>query len=183
MVTWIPSTGTIRVAKTKAQISFAITAKLICVFVFAYEKFCFSHDMAQIKRAFFTGSLKALGKAGKVVPLSLLEYRAKRVLLKDANLVKEGRRAGVYTKEGGKRRAEEDFAHTFPTNIKMIYTDEGPAQVGYIDNYEVVLRYWRKNDVNIQDTDIPTKYTIRIVKTTYAIEFVDIPLFVHYLEI
>ena len=29
---------TIRVAKTKALISFAVTAKLICVFVFAYVK-------------------------------------------------------------------------------------------------------------------------------------------------
>ena len=34
---------TIRVAKTKALISFAVTAKLICVFVFAYADFWFSH--------------------------------------------------------------------------------------------------------------------------------------------
>ena len=39
---------TIRVAKTKALISFAVTAKLICVFVFAYAKRWFSHDAAQI---------------------------------------------------------------------------------------------------------------------------------------
>ena len=38
---------TIRVAKTKALISFAVTAKLICVFVFAYAK-RFSHDAAHI---------------------------------------------------------------------------------------------------------------------------------------
>ena len=31
-----------RVAKTKALISFAVTAKLICVFVFAYAKSRFS---------------------------------------------------------------------------------------------------------------------------------------------
>ena len=37
---------TIRVAKTKALISFAITAKLICVFVFAYTDFWFSHGAA-----------------------------------------------------------------------------------------------------------------------------------------
>ena len=37
---------TIRVAKTKALISFAVTAKLICVFVFAYAKLRFSHDEA-----------------------------------------------------------------------------------------------------------------------------------------
>ena len=39
---------TIRVAKTKALISFAVTAKLICVFVFAYTKIRFSHDAAHL---------------------------------------------------------------------------------------------------------------------------------------
>ena len=39
---------TIRVAKTKALTSFAVTAKLICVFVFAYADFWFSHEAAQI---------------------------------------------------------------------------------------------------------------------------------------
>ena len=34
----------IRVAKTKALISFAVTAKLICVFVFAYADCWFSHE-------------------------------------------------------------------------------------------------------------------------------------------
>ena len=37
---------TIQVAKTKALISFAVTAKLICVFVFAYADCWFSHDTA-----------------------------------------------------------------------------------------------------------------------------------------
>ena len=36
------------VAKTKAQISFAVTTKLICVFVFAFAKIRFSHDAAQM---------------------------------------------------------------------------------------------------------------------------------------
>ena len=36
------------VVKTKALISFAVTAKLICVFVFAYAKSRFSHHEAQI---------------------------------------------------------------------------------------------------------------------------------------
>ena len=35
-------------AKTKALISFAVTAKLICVFVFAYAKSWFSHNEAQL---------------------------------------------------------------------------------------------------------------------------------------
>ena len=37
---------TIYVGKTKALISFMVTAKLICVFVFAYAKCWFSHDAA-----------------------------------------------------------------------------------------------------------------------------------------
>ena len=39
------------VAKTKALISFAVTAKLICVFVFAYAKNRFSHNEARIAMA------------------------------------------------------------------------------------------------------------------------------------
>ena len=39
---------TVGVAKTKALISFAATAKLICAFVFVYAKFIFSHDAARI---------------------------------------------------------------------------------------------------------------------------------------
>ena len=39
---------TIQVAKTKALISFAVTAKLICTFVFAYEDCWYSHAAAQI---------------------------------------------------------------------------------------------------------------------------------------
>ena len=36
-----------RVAKTKALISCAITAQLFCVFVFAYAKSWFSHNEAK----------------------------------------------------------------------------------------------------------------------------------------
>ena len=39
---------TIHVAKTKALISFAVTKKLICVFVFADAKIRFSHDVAHL---------------------------------------------------------------------------------------------------------------------------------------
>ena len=38
--------GSVYVAKTKVLISFAVTAKLICDFVFAYAKSRFSHDAA-----------------------------------------------------------------------------------------------------------------------------------------
>ena len=37
-----------RVAKTKVLISFAVIAKLICVFVFAYADCWFSHDAAHL---------------------------------------------------------------------------------------------------------------------------------------
>ena len=36
------------VAKTKALISFVLTAKLICAFVFTYENCWISHEAAQI---------------------------------------------------------------------------------------------------------------------------------------
>ena len=39
----------IYVAKTKALISFAVTAKLICVFIFTYAKSRFSHDAAELQ--------------------------------------------------------------------------------------------------------------------------------------
>ena len=39
---------TIRVAKTKALISFAVTAKLICIFVLVYAKSRFSLDQAYV---------------------------------------------------------------------------------------------------------------------------------------
>ena len=39
------------VAKTKTLISFAVTAKLICVFALAYAKIRFSHDTAHISFA------------------------------------------------------------------------------------------------------------------------------------
>ena len=41
---------TICVAKTKALISFAVTPKLICVFVFTYADCWFSHEAAQINK-------------------------------------------------------------------------------------------------------------------------------------
>ena len=44
----------VHVAETKALISFAVTAKLICVFVFAYAKSRFSYDAAQINNARLT---------------------------------------------------------------------------------------------------------------------------------
>ena len=45
---WKNRDCTISVATTKALIGFAVTAKLICVFVFAYAKSWFSHDAAHI---------------------------------------------------------------------------------------------------------------------------------------
>ena len=47
---------TIRVAKTKALISFVATAKLICSFVFAYAKSRFSHN--EVHLSYLVGNLK-----------------------------------------------------------------------------------------------------------------------------
>ena len=46
-------TCTIRVAKTKALISFAVTAKLICAFGFAYAVCWFSHEAAHMINILF----------------------------------------------------------------------------------------------------------------------------------
>ena len=51
---------TIRVAKTKALISFVVTMKLICAFVFAYAKRRFSHDGAHIFHV-HTDMIQSLG--------------------------------------------------------------------------------------------------------------------------
>ena len=59
---------TIRVAKTKALISIAVTAKLICVFVFAYAKNRFSHDEAHLIVGDNIISLKEInGMAPKII--------------------------------------------------------------------------------------------------------------------
>ena len=54
-----------RVAKTKTLISFAVTAKLICIFVFTYAKSQFSHDEAQIQIHFHTQKSKIVGNVIK----------------------------------------------------------------------------------------------------------------------
>ena len=51
---------TICVAKTKALISFAVTAKLICVFVFAYADCWFSHEAARLYPIVLVKSLEML---------------------------------------------------------------------------------------------------------------------------
>ena len=48
------------VAKTKELISFAVTAKLVCAFVFAYANCLFSHAVAHIIKLF--GSYKMKGR-------------------------------------------------------------------------------------------------------------------------
>ena len=57
---------TIYVAKTKALIRFAVTAKLICVFVFAYAKSRFSHDAAYFGKV---GEFHILGKSCSSSPV------------------------------------------------------------------------------------------------------------------
>ena len=46
---------TIHVAKTKALISCAVPAQLICAIVFAYAKIRFSHDEAQMTSVLIQG--------------------------------------------------------------------------------------------------------------------------------
>ena len=50
---------TFRVAKTKALISFAVTAKLICAFDFANAECWFSHEAAHLTHYLISGKLFA----------------------------------------------------------------------------------------------------------------------------
>ena len=47
-------------ANTKALISFAVNAKLICVFVFAYTKSQFSHNEAHINPSFIVETFQII---------------------------------------------------------------------------------------------------------------------------
>ena len=63
-------------AKTKALISFAVSAKLICVFVFAYAKSRFSHDAAHIKgilQKFVVILLEHPGKHAEISEIGVLK--------------------------------------------------------------------------------------------------------------
>ena len=57
-------------AKAKVLISFAVTAKLVCAFVFAYAECWFSEAGAQLKEGF--GALFALGGGLQLVFINYL---------------------------------------------------------------------------------------------------------------
>ena len=66
---------TIHVAKTKALISFAVTAKLICVFVFASAKIRFSHKAAHIKWDTFKATINnSSARARKLINVRVRIY-------------------------------------------------------------------------------------------------------------
>ena len=69
---------TIHVAKTKALISFAVTAKLICGFVFAYANCCFSHAQAHFTSfplLWFTKSVTCINlKLSYAMIFCVMEY-------------------------------------------------------------------------------------------------------------
>ena len=64
-------------SKTKALISFAVTAKLICVFVFAYADCWFSHDAAPLSLQSCTVQKTSFGYFRSV---SLYMYKSGRKL-------------------------------------------------------------------------------------------------------
>ena len=63
-----------RVAKTKALISFAVTSKLICVFVFAYADCWFSHEVAQAGTLMADLLLGAQSPGGRMLNCVLIEW-------------------------------------------------------------------------------------------------------------
>ena len=70
-------------AKTKALISFAVTAKLICVFVFAYVKSRFSHEEAQL-----VSSSHKRSELGHVIIVTCLLRRIDKIIIWKAKLNK-----------------------------------------------------------------------------------------------
>ena len=81
-----------QVAKTKALISFAVTAKLICVFVFAYADCWFSHGAAHIFGHIF----------------SLLSEPIIKIFAELLGLLKFKRMTGSYSKGVSDRRNLEE---------------------------------------------------------------------------
>ena len=71
-----------RVAKTKALISFAVTAKLICVFVFAYADCWFSHDAVHfhIELVIQSRQLLVRGSSNNDVRMSQLTIQDLRLI-------------------------------------------------------------------------------------------------------
>ena len=65
---------TIHVAKKKALISFAVTVKLICVFVFEYADCWFSHKVAQLSECLVIYHLMKLSHDEKVM-IIVMFYR------------------------------------------------------------------------------------------------------------
>ena len=63
---------TIPVAKTKTLISLAVTAKLICVFVFAYAKHWFSHDTAHMLTTISNTLLFFVGKMWESFAIAMI---------------------------------------------------------------------------------------------------------------
>ena len=57
--------------KTKALISFAVTANLICVFVFAFAKSWLFHDEAQFRIGFQDFSMKHMLCNDQIILLSI----------------------------------------------------------------------------------------------------------------
>ena len=73
----------IRVAKTKTLISFAVTAKLICIFVFAYADCWFSHEAAHLVALEFKRDIYNSRK-----DISILEHKIKTQQLNFINETK-----------------------------------------------------------------------------------------------
>ena len=80
---------TIRVAKTKVLISFAVTEMLICAFVFAQAKIRFSHDAAHICLLFYPVDIKqSLSEPSDDVGIEMHFVREKKLV--DKYIIKSG---------------------------------------------------------------------------------------------
>ena len=99
--------------KTKALISFGVTVKLICVFVFAYAKSRFSHDAARIKISLPISSLLL----GPVTTQPCQKFRRQIFLPLDTKMSHIMRKPGFLHMQKRRRSSSEHLCFRYIVSI------------------------------------------------------------------
>ena len=89
----------------------------------------------RVKRGWVKDSAELLVKGGKYANTIWRYYKARRVLLKDANFVYSAYHLKVYVKAGGKDRADNDFYLTLPDKEM----DSVDTKLGVIGNRRILM--------------------------------------------
>ena len=88
------------------------------------------------KRGVVKESADLLAKGGKYAILLWRYYKAKRVLLRDAEMIGESYGSKLYVKFGDRGKALSDFYLTFPDKLKVKGTDPC-MKIGVIGNKQI----------------------------------------------